>query len=121
MPNESVSRLLGVEKEHTLVLCLTCLLLGGGVMVGGIGKVVLQKLLGAEDSLAPFGEWTKASSNTDPLVSRVASNMGQPIEDRVTRCTGLVSVPRPHVKTSEGSGHQAYPDVSPYAGMLAYR
>ena len=33
----------------------------------------------------------------------------------------LVSVPRPHVKTEEGSGHQAYLDVSPYAGMLAYR
>ena len=31
------------------------------------------------------------------------------------------SVPRPHLKTEEGSGHQAYPDVSPYAGMLAYR
>ena len=27
--------------------------------------------------------------------------------------SSLVSVPRPHVKTREGSGHQAYPDVSP--------
>ena len=52
-----------------------------------IGKVVLQQLLGAEDSLALLGEWTKASSNTDPLVSRVASNMGQPIEDIMTPCT----------------------------------
>ena len=25
----------------------------------------------------------------------------------------IVSVPRLHVKTGEGSGHQAYPDVSP--------
>ena len=25
----------------------------------------------------------------------------------------VVLVPRPHVKTREGSGHQAYPDVSP--------
>ena len=42
---ESVSRLLESEGEHTLVLWLTCLLLGGGVTVGGIGKVVLQQLL----------------------------------------------------------------------------
>ena len=27
-------------------------------------------------------------------------------------------LPRSHVKTEEGSGHQAYPDVFPYAGML---
>ena len=79
-----MSRLLGGEGEHTLVLWLTCLLLGRGVTVREIGnKVVLQQLLGAEDSLALLGEWTKASSNTDPLVSKVASNIGQPIEDKM--------------------------------------
>ena len=33
----------------------------------------------------------------------------------------IASVPRPHVKTEEGSGHQAYLDVSLYTGMLAYQ
>ena len=38
-------------------------------------------------------------------------------------CTYLIYLvgTRPHVKMDEGSGHQAYPDVSPYAGMLTYR
>ena len=31
----------------------------------------------------------------------------------------IVSVPIPHVKTEEGSWHEAYLDVSLYTGMLA--
>ena len=42
-------------------------------------------------------------------------------KQKVTQSHPYISVPRPHVKTEEGSGHQAYLDVSLYTGMLAYR
>ena len=48
---------------------------------------------------------------------------GDPVGDvgRHGSHVALVSVPRLHVKTEEGSGHRAYPDGFTYAGMLAYR
>ena len=67
----------------TLGLRFICELWGGGVTIRGVVRVVLQQLLVesvVEDSLALLGEWT-VTSNTDVLVSRVASNMGQPIEE----------------------------------------
>ena len=71
------------EVVNTLGLRFICELWGGGVTIRGVVRVVLQQLLVesvVEDSLALLGEWT-VTSNTDVLVSRVASNMGQPIEE----------------------------------------